>query len=326
MVFYETDKLKQLLNLFLWPLLWLLNGLTFSWLLLSLFFEDRIYAVRVVGYFQQFLLPVLIFGAVTAVIGRRRYLALCLGCLAVILGVPSLPYFLPRLEAAPTIGRNLSVMSYSVNGWNKDLAAVTAVIRKNRADIILEQGAPLPEEISDRVEGIYDNGKANVLLQARTGVISRFPVTALGSISGAYKARIELPEGQAITVWIVHTSKEPHGYFNQVREVEGIVADVKATPGPKIVAGDFNTTPGTVPYRILARALKNAHQEAGWGFGFTYPTPARRLGRITSFLRIDHIWYSDEFYALKARTLDDHGGSDHRPVTAELGVVAASQR
>jgi endonuclease/exonuclease/phosphatase (EEP) superfamily protein YafD len=35
-------------------------------------------------------------------------------------------------------------------------------------------------------------------------------------------------------------------------------------------------------------------------------------------IRIDHIFYSDHFFASGAYTVDNSGGSDHFPVIAEL--------
>ena len=63
----------------------------------------------------------------------------------------------------------------------------------------------------------------------------------------------------------------------------------------------------------------------GWGFGFSFPSPTRRFGGKISFpslVRIDHIFYSDHFYAARARTVSDSAGSDHRPVIADLIPVA----
>jgi vancomycin resistance protein VanJ len=313
---------RRYLDFILWPSLWLLAGMVFSWLLLFLLTNDQIRAVRIIGYFQPCLLLLLVPGALAAAFGKRKFLAVILSCLVVVVGLPYLPLFLPRFGEQPKTGRELLVMSYSVNGWNKDIGAVAEVIRKTKADIIIEQGAPRTDELFDKLQGLYPDGEVHTLNYKDSGLVSRFPITPLRGISAAQKARIEIPDGPAITVWIVHTSKDPHGYREQVRQIKGIVADVLATEGPKIVGGDFNATEGTVPYRLLEEHLRNAHQQAGWGFGFTYPTPFRRLGSIMSFVRIDHIWYSDDFYALEAETLGDYGGSDHRPITATLAILA----
>jgi endonuclease/exonuclease/phosphatase family metal-dependent hydrolase len=87
------------------------------------------------------------------------------------------------------------------------------------------------------------------------------------------------------------------------------------------VGGDFNTTDQSEGYHLLAQHLKNAHWEAGWGFGFSFPANQPRFKRIpilTPVVRIDHIFYSSHFLAHSATTLSDSGGSDHLPVIAEL--------
>jgi endonuclease/exonuclease/phosphatase (EEP) superfamily protein YafD len=75
---------------------------------------------------------------------------------------------------------------------------------------------------------------------------------------------------------------------------------------------------------MIDQYLDNAHWEAGWGFGFSFPSsdrPLRGRFQIPSLVRIDHIFYSDHFYVLNARTLPTAGGSDHLPVVAELSLV-----
>ena len=92
--------------------------------------------------------------------------------------------------------------------------------------------------------------------------------------------------------------------------------------GPLIVGGDFNTTDQSELYRLINRHLDNAHWEAGWGFGFSFPAESSSIYGVPipgSVVRIDHIFYSGEhFLARHALTLSDSGGSDHLPVVATL--------
>jgi endonuclease/exonuclease/phosphatase family metal-dependent hydrolase len=97
--------------------------------------------------------------------------------------------------------------------------------------------------------------------------------------------------------------------------------DARHAQSPIILGGDFNTNDQSQTYRLVNQYLRNSHWEVGCGFGFTYPTPESIFGMdlpIPALIRIDHIFYSDDFIAIRARTLTDSGGSDHYPVMAEL--------
>lgn len=83
---------------------------------------------------------------------------------------------------------------------------------------------------------------------------------------------------------------------------------------PLLVVGDFNTSDRDRYYRALSFWLNNAFQEAGWGFGFTFPT---KSPIAIPLVRIDHIFYSSQWQARSAWT--DRGvGSDHQYLVANL--------
>jgi endonuclease/exonuclease/phosphatase (EEP) superfamily protein YafD len=87
--------------------------------------------------------------------------------------------------------------------------------------------------------------------------------------------------------------------------------------------GDFNTTEQQPGYRRLyAVGLKDAHAEAGWGFGFTYPAPKRRLPWLPfSVIRIDHIFFGSSWRA--SRTwISPMMNSDHQTLVADLRLIA----
>jgi endonuclease/exonuclease/phosphatase (EEP) superfamily protein YafD len=89
---------------------------------------------------------------------------------------------------------------------------------------------------------------------------------------------------------------------------------VETMEGPLVVLGDFNLTNLQVSYDEIIRTLRDAHADAGYGLGFTR-TPLRGTGPPT--WRIDFVFYTPELVALST-THGDFGGSDHRPVVAEL--------
>jgi endonuclease/exonuclease/phosphatase family metal-dependent hydrolase len=101
---------------------------------------------------------------------------------------------------------------------------------------------------------------------------------------------------------------------------------------PLILGGDFNTTHQSATFQMVLGRLKNSHLEAGNWFGFSFPATQTYVGLFgrgvkvpapTALFRIDHLFYSHHFKAVRAYTLKNSGGSDHYPVVAELSVVAA---
>lgn len=89
-----------------------------------------------------------------------------------------------------------------------------------------------------------------------------------------------------------------------------LAAAVRQTPGPVLLAGDFNTTEESPIFRTAWAGYNDAFSVAGFGFGTTYA-----LHR--TWLRIDHILYDPSWQCHTSYTSDDIG-SGHRAVFAEL--------
>ena len=78
-----------------------------------------------------------------------------------------------------------------------------------------------------------------------------------------------------------------------------------------IMCGDFNDTPISYTYQKIAKRLDCAFRETGRGVGFTY----KQSG---IFVRIDHIFCSQDWQCLKCYVDDNIEASDHYPVVAYL--------
>ncbi|AKT39692.1 endonuclease/exonuclease/phosphatase family protein [Chondromyces crocatus] len=85
---------------------------------------------------------------------------------------------------------------------------------------------------------------------------------------------------------------------------------VDASPGPVIVAGDFNMPVESAIYRSFWSDMQNAFSRAGFGTGTTKQT--RWFG-----IRIDHVLTNADWSVERAQVGPDLG-SDHRPVIADL--------
>jgi vancomycin resistance protein VanJ len=103
--------------------------------------------------------------------------------------------------------------------------------------------------------------------------------------------------------------------------IKQLITDMAERTEPIMVVGDFNSTPQSDVYRILSEKLLDSQQEAGWGFGHTFPSRLinfRSLPLFPRLIRIDMILHSQDFVALSNYVSTAHGESDHLPVVAQL--------
>ena len=89
-------------------------------------------------------------------------------------------------------------------------------------------------------------------------------------------------------------------------QADYIAEQIRRSPYPVVVCGDFNDTPASYTYHRMKGALTDGFRDAGKGYQYTF----RQLKRIW---RIDYIFYSDE---LKGISYDspDTPYSDHKMV------------
>ncbi len=113
-------------------------------------------------------------------------------------------------------------------------------------------------------------------------------------------------------------------YLRRQDEAEQIYARTASLSGPIILAGDFNDTPNSQVYRFFSKRMQNAHSQAGWGLGTTFGKefllwglPRRLVFLAFDFLRIDHVFCSEDFNVLSATVLPVEA-SDHKAQVVEL--------
>jgi len=97
------------------------------------------------------------------------------------------------------------------------------------------------------------------------------------------------------------------------RQVDSLRSILDRSPYPLIVSGDFNNTPVSYGYQTIKGDLKDAYQEAGNGYGYTY----RYFMRL---YRIDYVLYSDSKLQAKNYRTGDIDYSDHLPVLVDIGM------
>jgi endonuclease/exonuclease/phosphatase (EEP) superfamily protein YafD len=328
----QFASMKRLFSLLLWA-----YGIG-----LLVFFATRALAgdyllpVRLTSYFLPWVAGVLPPALIFAAYFRKKALSTVL-LVGLLFSAFSFSYLFTNCRGQTSAcegSRTIKVMSYNVWRLNRSYAAIAEVIAKESPDVVMMQEVQrfqmqrIHQQLT-RLSGHYDWSVAYdpAVDQA---MISRFPIVQ-SQVSArnnrAQKALLRTPFGELVVINI-HGYRD--GWMKRHFGIESILAqDVLPDRHPLILGGDFNTTDQSETFRAVRRHLQNSHVEAGCGFGFTFPANETIYGhgfRLPSFLcigliRIDHIFYSRHFRAVRAYTVGESGGSDHFPVMVELEIV-----
>jgi vancomycin resistance protein VanJ len=127
----------------------------------------------------------------------------------------------------------------------------------------------------------------------------------LGFGSHAGVARVELAEGRALTIVLVHPRSAPTesraGVFDALGDV---LSPLRGEP--LLVMGDFNTPSDSVYFDPIRQEFHSAFETAGMGYAASWPMPL-------PLLAIDQVWSSDSV-AIRSCHLSGSLASDHRLV------------
>ncbi len=329
--------------------LWCYSGFISGWYILHLLYGDRIWWLGLLNAMAPWLFaPLLLLLPLTLRTWNARFYGPLLAPALLFLLLYG-PLFAPvHSPAQASSATTLTVLSFNIwagsrtektaqviadNGW-PDIVALQE-LTPQMADVLIEMaGHHYPYHHFDITPYHYG-----------LGVFSRFPLTVLDSSQFADSAlRLQVvkvhagdTDDQSFTLYNLHLSfgevlydlqhgavvrnKIAVGYQTRQALTQMLVADVQKRIGPVIVAGDFNSTPLSDVYQLMTKHLTDAHRAAGWGFGYTYPTHTNDISEmrfLPRLLRIDLIFFSAEFSALRCWVSQTYGKSDHRPVVATL--------
>jgi endonuclease/exonuclease/phosphatase (EEP) superfamily protein YafD len=285
------------------------------------------FMVRTFLFHLGLLLWALALGAV--LIRRWRLLGAALPAALVCVG-PDIWSYVPG--PAPTIaGQSVTVMSANLLGRNRNTAALLAEVRAVDPDVLLLQeyrphwhrafqpglGGDYPHV--DYLQRDDDFGLA---------IYSRLPFVMpvdmaipLGSGDTPQARAVVRIDDRDVAIYSVHLMPPGSCAYAtwQRQEFADLLDRLKREKLPIVLCGDFNFTNASVFADELERlGLTDAHCVSGWGRGSTWP----RLGLFRWFpgIRLDHLFLSEELTSTSSRT-GVGGGSDHRPVIAEIGFA-----
>ena len=151
-------------------------------------------------------------------------------------------------------------------------------------------------------------------------ILSRWPITDGGSLDVAgvpmAQATVHTPGGPVRLVDVHLIAPVSAGnlpfWKAQLTEMAGW-----NTGQPLILAGDWNSTADHASFqKVLKSGLRDAFEEAGSGFGFTWP---QWSGPMWPVMRLDHVLVSQQFTVV---SVDEQAnpGSDHRRLKVELAL------
>ncbi len=328
-----TDFLQRLTVAGITLLTPLQTGLLVSYYILRELGGGDLWFIDALGYILPWLYLPFIILLPGILLLRRTRLMLILVALPITLFFLNYGHlYLPR-SSVRTTGPSFTVMTYNVLWTNKQANRVTAAIEEHDPDIVGLQeilpsmGAVLVERLAERYP--YHQ------LENSYGVLSRFPILQyefyqLGD-GGSWVQQMMLEiDGHSVNLLNAHPRSPPlegfhpfglplgvpTGFLNQERDddIRNLLSRIERLEDPMVVIGDFNLTDQQIIYTPLTSRLRDAHRENGWGMGFTF---SRFPSIGLTMWRIDYVFYSPDLMALNVKT-GDYGGSDHRPVIAEL--------
>lgn len=257
---------------------------------------------------------------VYAVVRRRRLLVVGVVSWLVATAVAVVGPWRPQPVPPPMQG--FRVVTANVNSRNPTIgrAVADAVARGGDLVLLIEAGKGRWTPPAEYTTVIRPQYSAQVIM-------SRFPARLLDKPPGwpkdfrAHRLEVDAPTGR-IVVYLAHL-KRPHlgprrilGIGSQLRaqrrEREALLRSARAEDGPVVVAGDFNISDRSRPYRRITSRFRDA-MRSGWG-GPTYVKTSWR----PLFLRIDHIFVPREWCSARAERFALRG-SDHRGLAVDVG-------
>jgi len=245
-------------------------------------------------------------------------------------------------QRPPTDGIPLRVMTANLLVSNQEQDRVSALIVVEQPDIVAiqELGAAMADALVARRGDDYPH---RLLTPSGApdgmGLLSRHPFRVekesgwSGQACGCQRVTIEVG-GRLVTFVNVHPPPPAVGFtrlgalpipvsFDRTRTGDMLAAaldGVDPRRGPTVVAGDFNIGDRQPLYRHLRRTLRDAHRDAGWGLGLTFPSLSFEGFPDLSVVRIDYVLYGEPLAARAAHS-GTIPGSDHRYVVADLLIL-----
>lgn len=276
----------------------------------------------------QYLLAALACLAVF-VYSRARLRAAAAGLYVLAFALLLLPFY---VKTAPTNGRagaqarTFKLLLFNVNFGNTRHAEVVRYVEAERPDLVV-----LQEVNADWLRGVeglsktyphavaqpYEGDGSGIALLSRAA-FDEARVVYVGSEDrpGVY-ARFKAG-GAAVSLLTIHPRAplRPGHFEARNRQLLAGAEFVGALEGPKVLVGDFNTTPWSPYFKRMTAVAGLADAREGFGLLPTWPSWPRVAPLM---LPVDHCLVSREIEVLGVET-GPALGSDHLPLVVRLAV------
>jgi vancomycin resistance protein VanJ len=230
---------------------------------------------------------------------------------------------IPYSKAVSNPGSSKATLRFVTYNLHQDNRAIATLKRLNPDIAVLQESRDV-NGLLNELRAAFPNH--SIQHQGELTTISRFPIRSVQPHDLPRTERRPLDvtldvNGQAVRIVNLHfpfadfrgpfTNEPNHSGLSRRDQTQLLLEFAQTTP--LLIAGDFNTTPRGAMYSSLRDRYKNAFEQAGWGFGFTYHS---RLPVI----RIDHVWLNSRVRATRAFAANDQT-SDHRPLVTDLALT-----
>ncbi len=211
----------------------------------------------------------------------------------------------------------IRIMSFNTWARNRDLQAIAAEVRRQKPDIIgMMEFVPPKEKLLNELKDVLPHvGHCMDLPHCYLAFFSRWPIEKITGKSlwegpPFLHAIVRTPQGR-VHVFVVHTLRFPW-LGSQMKQMRAMARLINRVKGPKIVMGDFNSTPFSSMLLTFERSTRLPLRT----YVPSWPAWAGPLPQLA----IDHILASPAFRTVSGPYIGDNAGSDHFPVILELGM------
>jgi endonuclease/exonuclease/phosphatase (EEP) superfamily protein YafD len=312
-------------------------------LAVRLAFGERWIVSSVVTMSLQFLLMPSLVLLPVCLIARRPRTALLLAPGFVAFMAVYAVFFLPRSSPVPSDAPRIRLLTYNMHAERSLLKPMADVIRSSGADIVaMQEFSPeAAQYIDTALSDLYPYRALHPVSSPYhgRGILSRYPIQADKAWPEEYPIpvrlqRVEiLAQGQHLTIYNMHAPPSFPIYGQGLdfgprgQQISDLLALASADAGAVILMGDFNTLDLDENYAHITAQYHDAYREMGWGLGFTNPdwsweNSREGLAFIPPYQRVDYVFYRGPLATAQAQVWPTSGGSDHRPVYVELGLLS----
>jgi endonuclease/exonuclease/phosphatase (EEP) superfamily protein YafD len=297
---------------------------------LSAFFGKWIWPLDLATSFRPWYAAGLLVAGATLVVGKWRRL----GWIIVAVGLLNAAYVAPLFwgkRDIPPQSPTMRVVSFNVQGQNKEYEAVLEYLQQLDADVVfLHEANRLWEEAisraasSGRFQYLQHLSRPDRLIFSTLTLTKSPPqeVTSHGWAEREARAMEVVVEFGETTVTLlgIHPLAPTNPRRTALRDAQFdfVARWIRGSSGPTVVTGDFNATPWSHVFVPLTDGgMRNSQR----GFGLSPSFPVN--GNLFTRIPIDHLLHSSDL-AVADRWLGPNLGSDHFPLVVDLALVTPS--